>query len=350
MFNAGRLAGNYEPSFGGTSASCPVVAGVAALVLSVNPNLTQQEVRNILISTSTDMGANGFDNNFGFGRVNALAALQEISNSNLEIIGSTTVCTSNSIYNLSTTTNETISWQVSSNLEIISESQTSITIKAINSFVSGNGTISLILPNKTISKEVWVGKPERPTNITLHPYAPCLNQLIFAVAKSDYPIIEDIEFSWSGVSNYLTETPNNSTISFTTYSGIPYTETIRVTATNICGESFIFSKTFAVSNCVNPGGGGPAPLPVNFELDDNIIIFPNPTSKNVFVNLSSLANNIKEYNFQIKLFSINGSVIYENQTNQILNQINTSNFKSGIYILQLSDGEKIISKKLIIKH
>ena len=70
MGNTGRIAGNYEPSFGGTSASCPVVSGVAALVLSVNPNLTQQEVRNILTSTATDMGVNGLDNNFGFGRVN----------------------------------------------------------------------------------------------------------------------------------------------------------------------------------------------------------------------------------------------------------------------------------------
>lgn len=31
---------DYTGRFGGTSHSCPVVAGVAALVLSVNPNLT----------------------------------------------------------------------------------------------------------------------------------------------------------------------------------------------------------------------------------------------------------------------------------------------------------------------
>ncbi len=81
---AGRLPGNYEPNFGGTSASCPVVAGVAALVLSVNPNLTQQEVRNILTSTATDMGVNGLDNNFGFGRVNAFSAVQAATNSNIQ--------------------------------------------------------------------------------------------------------------------------------------------------------------------------------------------------------------------------------------------------------------------------
>jgi subtilisin family serine protease len=83
MGNTGRIAGNYEPRFGGTSASCPVVSGVAALVLSVNPNLTQQEVRNILTSTATDMGVNGLDNNFGFGRVNAFAAVQAAQNSNV---------------------------------------------------------------------------------------------------------------------------------------------------------------------------------------------------------------------------------------------------------------------------
>ncbi len=77
MDDAGRVAGNYEPSFGGTSASCPVVSGVAALVLSINPDLTHQEVRDILTATATDMGAGGFDNNFGFGRVNAFAAVQE---------------------------------------------------------------------------------------------------------------------------------------------------------------------------------------------------------------------------------------------------------------------------------
>ncbi len=72
----GRLPGNYEDSFGGTSAACPVVAGVVALALSANPNLTQQQVRVLLTTTATDMGTAGFDNSFGFGRVNALAVVQ----------------------------------------------------------------------------------------------------------------------------------------------------------------------------------------------------------------------------------------------------------------------------------
>jgi subtilisin family serine protease len=75
MGSAGYDSGNYTAFFGGTSAACPVVSGAAALVLSVNPDLTEVEVRSLLESTATDMGANGFDNTYGNGRVNAGAAV-----------------------------------------------------------------------------------------------------------------------------------------------------------------------------------------------------------------------------------------------------------------------------------
>ncbi|MCB9846047.1 MAG: S8 family serine peptidase [Phycisphaeraceae bacterium] len=61
----------YDSGFSGTSAASPHVAGVAGLILSVNPNLTPDEVRQILRDTATDVGAGGFDNFFGYGRVHA---------------------------------------------------------------------------------------------------------------------------------------------------------------------------------------------------------------------------------------------------------------------------------------
>ena len=42
----------YTARFGGTSGAAPIVSGVAALMLSVNPNLTAEEVRQILMSTA----------------------------------------------------------------------------------------------------------------------------------------------------------------------------------------------------------------------------------------------------------------------------------------------------------
>jgi len=72
---AGYSSGSSTSGFGGTSAACPVVAGSAALLLSLDPNLTENEVRTILEDNATDMGASGFDNTFGHGRVSAYDAL-----------------------------------------------------------------------------------------------------------------------------------------------------------------------------------------------------------------------------------------------------------------------------------
>ena len=74
--------GNYDLEFGGTSAACPAVSGVVALILAVNPGLNFQEVYNILTTTADDMGPNGFDNEFGYGRVNAHQAVIAAQNLN----------------------------------------------------------------------------------------------------------------------------------------------------------------------------------------------------------------------------------------------------------------------------
>ena len=60
---------------GGTSFSAPFVAGVAALVLSVNPALTATQVQDILKQSANDLGAAGRDTSFGWGRVNAAGAV-----------------------------------------------------------------------------------------------------------------------------------------------------------------------------------------------------------------------------------------------------------------------------------
>jgi subtilisin family serine protease len=60
----------------GTSFSCPIVSGVAALVWSVNPQLTADEVKYILEDSADDVGPAGFDDYSGFGRVNAARAVQ----------------------------------------------------------------------------------------------------------------------------------------------------------------------------------------------------------------------------------------------------------------------------------
>lgn len=74
--SGGYSPGNYFSRFNGTSSATPNAAGVAALVLSVDPNLRQWEVRDILRLTARDLGDRGKDEQFGYGRINAEVALQ----------------------------------------------------------------------------------------------------------------------------------------------------------------------------------------------------------------------------------------------------------------------------------
>ena len=66
---------NYTDTFAGTSAACPIAAGVAALVLSIDPNLTNREVRRVLLRSASDLGPQGRDEQYGFGQVDAHAAV-----------------------------------------------------------------------------------------------------------------------------------------------------------------------------------------------------------------------------------------------------------------------------------
>lgn len=59
----------------GTSMATPHVSAVAALVWSCNPSLTNQQVRDALNASAKDKGAAGRDTTFGFGIVQAKAAL-----------------------------------------------------------------------------------------------------------------------------------------------------------------------------------------------------------------------------------------------------------------------------------
>jgi subtilisin family serine protease len=110
---------DYTGRFGGTSYACPQVAGVAALILSINPNLSQQEVFDILTSTADKVGGytyiNDRSNELGFGRLNAYAAVMSARNTTpYYIIGQTYICNS-SVYSISNIpANATVSWSAPS--------------------------------------------------------------------------------------------------------------------------------------------------------------------------------------------------------------------------------------------
>ena len=70
------IRGSSYGYLSGTSMATPHVSGVIALMKARNHSLTPLQIRNILHSTSFDLGATGFDNMYGYGLVDAQAAVQ----------------------------------------------------------------------------------------------------------------------------------------------------------------------------------------------------------------------------------------------------------------------------------
>ncbi|MGQ9640509.1 MAG: S8 family serine peptidase [Candidatus Bathycorpusculaceae bacterium] len=62
----------------GTSMACPHVVGVAALIWSQFPSATRDWVRAQLRYTADDLGDSGFDEYYGYGRVNAEKAVRQL--------------------------------------------------------------------------------------------------------------------------------------------------------------------------------------------------------------------------------------------------------------------------------
>lgn len=80
---AGYDQSDYYPDFGGTSSATPLAAGVAGLVLSRNPGLTEPQVRQILEDSADKIDsdtaaydASGHSDRYGFGRIDAQRALE----------------------------------------------------------------------------------------------------------------------------------------------------------------------------------------------------------------------------------------------------------------------------------
>jgi thermitase len=74
----GYSTGPTTSTFNGTSAATPFAAAAAALVLSVNPLLTEAEVRQILIEHTDHIGTGrpGWNQYVGHGRLNAFNAMR----------------------------------------------------------------------------------------------------------------------------------------------------------------------------------------------------------------------------------------------------------------------------------
>jgi hypothetical protein len=90
--SAGYSSTDYTSNFSGTSSATPLAAGVGALALGLNPNLTAVQLRGLLHNTADMIGPQSYDPvtgknlQYGFGRVNAAAAVRGVGVTEIQVL------------------------------------------------------------------------------------------------------------------------------------------------------------------------------------------------------------------------------------------------------------------------
>jgi len=260
--------GNYE-AYIGTSMACPVAAGLAALVLSVNPNLTPAQVEQILESNADDISAQNptYIGMLGAGRINAF---RSVSNTPFAPTAafSTPVCTIMPGTSIDFTSNSTgipstYLWTFQgatpasstdtnpSNVLYQNPGTYDVTLKVTNSF----GTNTLTLPDYitvTATPTPWV-------LMTVSDSLPCIAEAVTFTDNSLYSPtswqwdIQPTTFEFVNGTNASSQTPQVLFLNQGYYN-------ITLTATNANGQS---SVTY--NNAVNVRGVVPA---ITFDFED----------------------------------------------------------------------------------
>jgi hypothetical protein len=129
------LPGGTYASWNGTSMATPHVTGLVALLKKAKPDLTVDNMRVIMESTSIDLGTAGKDNNYGSGRIDALAAVERALNPSADFTAPTVSITSPA--NGST---------VSGNVTISADASDNVGVTKVEFYIDGNILTTITTP------------------------------------------------------------------------------------------------------------------------------------------------------------------------------------------------------------
>lgn len=317
--NTGATNQSYTGRFGGTSYSCPQVAGVAALVLSLNPNLTQQQVFTILTTSTDKVGGytytNGFSNQMGFGRLNAKKAVDKA----IPIInGLSTFCPSTS-FSISPLSTGNVNWTVSpTNAMTFTQGGFSTTATRSGSF-TGSATITATITGNggvlTATKPVTVAAV---LTLTAPNMADPQGGMNVSVTGGASP------YKWYKNGTLLTTSSGPSLyLQFGCTGGL-----LKVTCNTSCGAA---EGTRTIYN--NCGSS-------------SLVIYPNPSSSEIFIGYDEKAQSenggidpsvTSENPIRIEIYDFSGNLLRTEQFEKSSNvpSIDISDLKKANYFLRI---------------
>ncbi len=341
---------SYTGRFGGTSHSCPVVAGVAALVLSINPSLSNLEVFDILTSTADQVGGytfiDGWCEELGHGRVNAYNAVCETFNRNVYVTSPSLVCDgSNATLTLhNRPPGATVIWSRTSNLAEVNGQGTdnyTVTPSGINPQTNGTVTANITINGHPCGnlifrqKNLWVDRPGLPvTTPDGNPPMEVIYGRSYRVRLFHPPGAEASTGVWSANGSITITSGNTGPGIIFKVTGWDFGQW-QVNTSNNCGISDTYT--------------GAVYMPMwKFNM------YPNPADDYVEIKAEK-----KEYDtkgivsdtYEVKILNTMKSLVYQSlKTDQPLLRISTKSFINGIYFVHITAGEQIEVKQLIINH
>ncbi len=335
---------DYTANFGGTSAAAPHVAGVAALILSVRPDLTGQQVKNLLEQTAKKVKPdeysytthsnkpNGTWNKYvGYGLVDAYAAVNQVAP---RITGAHLVCNQSTYSITNFPEGASVQWSTSnSNLQLISGQGTSEAVfkKKGNGSCIVRATISAYGNNIPLEKTVWVGKPFAytagfnptvcvgviPNENYMLPFSPGADNYFMSCNSPG------LDVSIAGITN------TGVAVDIFAYMAGNYQATLKTT--NQCG----YTTTSAYITAQNCGGGG---------LGGFFAVYPNPAGNDVTIRIpqSSVAasKGFSKEPYYIQIWD-KYSLVKTIRTKSLQTEIPISSLKTGYYyVVVIINGKK----------
>jgi hypothetical protein len=355
----------------GTSMATPHVAGVCALILSVNPCLTNQQVRDIIEQTSQKVGgysytittgrSNGtWNNQMGYGLIDAYAAVQmaQSMSSIAQISGNDTLCNTE---NYSAPAGGTsYNWTITQGANLVTltgNGTANVTLTALPN-ASGQVTLSLIMGgncgNQIGTKAIVVGGNTTFTGYYVNNYGQNAelknNQnyyvnLVQSYTNTTVYTSELPSATWSllyGSCNFWTQFPEGGGGAILLMN-LPQSGDIvafRLTYDNSCGVSeyqdFWFTAVSSSSYMMSPN-------PTNDNLTVAVVEKTSADQKNV----SNDSQDIREINIVDKTGIIRIKQSYIKGTKQM--DMDISALSPDVYIVNIFDGNQWTPLKLIKK-